>query len=151
MTDSTQQPECRSSGPSTLVVDAANVVGSVPDGWWRDRQGAAARLHAGLSASLRERRLPFERIVLVLEGQARRGVQAGEEAGVTTVHSPGSCDDTIVERCRDLLRAGDAVTLATADRGLIDRVGPDVALVGPRSLRDQLEQGTTRHPVDPAP
>ena len=33
-----------------LVVDAANVVGSVPDGWWRDRAGAAARLHAGLAA-----------------------------------------------------------------------------------------------------
>src|SRR6266540_35998 len=27
-----------------LVVDAANVVGSRPDGWWRDRHGAAERL-----------------------------------------------------------------------------------------------------------
>ena len=33
-----------------LVVDAANVVGSRPDGWWRDRAGAAARLRDGLSA-----------------------------------------------------------------------------------------------------
>src|SRR5690606_30293846 len=31
-----------------LVVDAANVVGSVPDGWWRDRAGAAERLQAQL-------------------------------------------------------------------------------------------------------
>lgn len=123
----------------TLVVDAANVVGSVPDGWWRDRPGAAARLHAGLTSSLRAGRLPFERIVLVLEGQARKGVAAGEDLGVTTVHSPGSGDDTIVERCQDLLDSGDTVTLATADRGLIDRVGPDVALLGPRSLRDQLD------------
>lgn len=30
----------------TWVVDAANVIGSRPDGWWRDRPGAAARLHA---------------------------------------------------------------------------------------------------------
>lgn len=122
----------------TLVVDAANVVGSVPDGWWRDRPGAAARLHAALATALREERLPFEQVVLVLEGQARRGVVEGQECGVTTVHSPGSGDDTIVARCRELLDSHDTVTLATADRGLIDRVGPGVALLGPRSLRERL-------------
>ena len=31
-----------------LIVDAANVVGSVPDGWWRDRAGAARRLRDAL-------------------------------------------------------------------------------------------------------
>ena len=30
--------------PLTVVVDAANVVGSRPDGWWKDRAGAARRL-----------------------------------------------------------------------------------------------------------
>jgi len=34
-----------------LVVDAANVIGSVPDGWWADRPGAARRLHDGLVAA----------------------------------------------------------------------------------------------------
>jgi hypothetical protein len=29
----------------TMVVDVANVMGSRPDGWWRDRPGAAVRLH----------------------------------------------------------------------------------------------------------
>ena len=33
---------------SVLVVDGANVVGSVPDGWWKDRPGAARRLHERL-------------------------------------------------------------------------------------------------------
>lgn len=122
----------------TLVVDAANVVGSVPDGWWRDRPAAAARLHASLASSLRAGRLPFERVVLVLEGQARRGVVAGEDGDVTTVHAPGGGDDTIVERCRALLASGGAVTLATADGGLIDRVGPHVTRLGPRSLRSDL-------------
>jgi 8-oxo-dGTP diphosphatase len=32
----------------TVVVDVANVMGSRPDGWWRDRAGAAARLHAAI-------------------------------------------------------------------------------------------------------
>ena len=31
-----------------LVVDGANVVGSRPDGWWKDRAGAARRLHEEL-------------------------------------------------------------------------------------------------------
>ncbi len=33
----------------TIVVDVANVMGSRPDGWWRDRAGAAVRLHAGIA------------------------------------------------------------------------------------------------------
>lgn len=35
--------------PVTLIVDGANVVGSRPDGWWRDRAGAAARLRDELA------------------------------------------------------------------------------------------------------
>ena len=33
----------------TIVVDVANVMGSRPDGWWRDRAGAAVRLHADIA------------------------------------------------------------------------------------------------------
>ena len=54
-----------------LIVDGANVVGSRPDGWWRDRAGAAHRLHDQLSTA----DLPEDEIVLVLEGQARRGAR----------------------------------------------------------------------------
>ncbi len=36
--------------PLTVIVDAANVVGSRPDGWWRDRAGAARRLVSGVTA-----------------------------------------------------------------------------------------------------
>ena len=65
-----------------LVVDAANVVGSVPDGWWRDRAGATRRLRDALaplaSGGLPPapdvpewlRRPPFE-LVLVVEGAAK--------------------------------------------------------------------------------
>jgi 8-oxo-dGTP diphosphatase len=36
--------------PVTIIVDGANVVGSRPDGWWRDRAGAALRLRDQLAA-----------------------------------------------------------------------------------------------------
>lgn len=114
--------------PGTLIVDAANVVGSVPDGWWRDRPGAAARLHAALVAHPGA----YARIVLVLEGRARGGVPEGVEGPVTTVHAPGSGDDAIAELARTL--DGD-LALATADQGLIARV-PGVRVVGPRTVRD---------------
>jgi hypothetical protein len=38
------------SDPRPLVIiDAANTVGSVPDGWWRDRHGATVRLRDALA------------------------------------------------------------------------------------------------------
>ncbi|NEA88430.1 NTP pyrophosphohydrolase, partial [Streptomyces sp. SID14436] len=58
-----------------VIVDAANVVGSVPDGWWRDRRGAAERLRDRLAADgLPGRPGPLD-IVLVVEGAAR-GVES---------------------------------------------------------------------------
>ncbi|HEV7787403.1 MAG TPA: hypothetical protein VGP05_00200, partial [Pseudonocardia sp.] len=60
-----------------LVVDAANVVGSRPDGWWRDRPGAAARLVSALAAALRSGALTGP-VVVVLEGAARAGAPVGE-------------------------------------------------------------------------
>lgn len=115
-----------------LVVDAANVVGSVPDGWWRDRAGAAQRLHLGLVGSAPA--LLYDEVVLVLEGRARAGVTEG---AVRTVHAPGEGDDELVRQCAALAADGRSVTLATADRGLIARVerfGVDV--VGPRAVRE---------------
>ncbi|PNG19000.1 NTP pyrophosphohydrolase, partial [Streptomyces cahuitamycinicus] len=54
--------------PVLVVVDAANVVGSVPDGWWRDRRGAAERLRDRLaSEGVPAVSGPVE-IVLVVEG-----------------------------------------------------------------------------------
>ena len=39
----------RELSPVTIIVDGANVVGSRPDGWWRDRAGAATRLRDELA------------------------------------------------------------------------------------------------------
>jgi 8-oxo-dGTP diphosphatase len=61
----------------TIVVDVANVMGSRPDGWWRDRVGAAIRLHAELVRLAASGRAvpPGETdppdFVMVLEGAAK--------------------------------------------------------------------------------
>ena len=102
----------------TVVVDGANVVGSRPDGWWRDRAGAAARLHERLVAA----DLGADEVVLVLEGRARPGVPEGVRAAVRTVHAAGEGDDEIVEQARRAVEAGGEVTVVTADRLLRTRV-----------------------------
>jgi hypothetical protein len=117
------------TGTPLVVVDGANVVGSRPDGWWRDRPGAAARLAVRLAAGIP---LPGE-VVLVLEGAARRGVPAGTSPGLRVVHADGSGDDAIV----DLVAATTdrLVTVVTADRDLRARVTAlGAGTTGPRAL-----------------
>jgi hypothetical protein len=118
-----------------VIVDGANVVGSVPDGWWRDRAGAARRLRDRLAGAA-ETGLPGLppplEVVLVVEGQARR---VRSVPGVRVVAAPGSGDDTIAELARTA--AGRPCTVVTADRGLRARVlGSGARVVGPQVLRE---------------
>ena len=118
-----------------LLVDAANVFGSRPTGWWRDRPGAArdliARVRAATAASVLA-----PPVVVVLEGAGRQGAREGVEGGVQVVHAPGEGDDTIAA----LAAAGELpVVVVTADRALADRcraAGADVS--GPRWLLDRI-------------
>lgn len=122
-------------GPPLLIVDAANVVGSRPDGWRRDRAAATARLRDELTpiptGGLPGLPAPLE-VVLVVEGAAR-AVPA--VAGVRVVPAAGCGDDAIVElvatECTDR-----PCVVVTADRGLRARVGAlGAAVRGPRWLR----------------
>jgi 8-oxo-dGTP diphosphatase len=142
--------------PLTVVVDAANVVGSRPDGWWRDRAGAARRLLADLaplvSDGLPDEELPdglprarlshwWPRVVVVVEGAARA---AGEEArgrpGLVVVAAERSGDDAVVDAAAGATATGgptgDApgapVLVVTADRELRRRVAAlGAAVTGP--------------------
>ncbi|MFE6916326.1 NYN domain-containing protein [Streptomyces rubiginosohelvolus] len=118
-----------------VIVDGANVVGSVPDGWWRDRRGAAVRLRDSLvpyaTAGLPGLTGPVE-IVLVVEGAAR-GVDS--VAGVRVAPAPGSGDDLIAELAATAGPDRECVVV-TADRGLRQRVEAYGArCVGPRTVR----------------
>lgn len=120
-----------------LLVDAANVVGSRPTGWWRDRAGAAGAFVARLRAAVGSG-LITQPVVVVLEGKAREGAPSGPAEGVTVIHAGGSGDDKlidVVERSAD-----EAVTLVTADRELRRRaeaLGAEV--VGPSWLLGLLD------------
>jgi hypothetical protein len=104
---------------NVLVIDGANVVGSRPDGWWRDRAGAARRLAEALETA----QLSYDRVVLVLEGAAREGRPEGEQKGLVVTHAGGNGDDAVVAEVSRQVAAGAEVEVVTADRGLRSRVG----------------------------
>ncbi|PPF14691.1 NUDIX hydrolase [Rathayibacter rathayi] len=131
-----------------LVVDAANVVGSRPDGWWRDRAGAAERLLAALARLAAvgvpgrllgvEAETVWPRIAVVLEGAARtaRTAVVAAERRLAVHTAEGSGDDAIV----DLVGGQDSAVVVTADRGLVARIEAlGAAAVGPRTLLDLLD------------
>ena len=119
-----------------LVVDIANVMGSHPDGWWRDRAGAATRLlHLlepvnGAEVSLPEKAGParITRICAVLEGAARPAL--GPE-GVVVLRAERDGDSAIVAEAERLTAAHEVPLVVTADRGLRDRLSAEAVVAGP--------------------
>jgi hypothetical protein len=128
---------------TVLVVDAANVVGSRPDGWWRDRAGATERLLGrlrtlpGRTLDGPDGPLTCSAVAAVVEGRAR-GVPAPD--GVRVLHATGSGDDALVEYATQLSGDGVALLVVTADRGLRARLPDGVAVAGPGWLLDQLDR-----------
>jgi 8-oxo-dGTP diphosphatase len=135
--------------PLTIIVDAANVMGSRPDGWWRDRAGAASRLINQLAAlSARgvtslpesvdgpdlERWFPV--YVVVLEGAAAAAPDPVQARGLRVVRARGSGDDEIARLAADLPEQRLVITADRELRGRCEAAGASVA--GPRWLLDLL-------------
>lgn len=136
-----------------LVVDAANVIGSRRDGWWKDRAGAAARLRdklarlAGAGIPAGYDGLPgwgefswWPDVRLVVEGDARTTAPAD---GVEVVAAPEDGDSAIVAEVAAVRseRADDHLVVVTADRRLRARVEEAGAVVvGPRTLNAMLDE-----------
>ncbi|NMO02831.1 NYN domain-containing protein [Gordonia sp. TBRC 11910] len=120
-----------------LIVDAANVVGSKPDGWWRDRRAAAERLRDRLSPVAATGAAGIEpplEVIMVVEGQAK-GVSS---TPTVTVHdAPAAGDDEIVAVVA--AHRERRIVVVTADRELRSRVKElGATTVGPRSLDGPL-------------
>ncbi|MGQ0575910.1 MAG: hypothetical protein ACT4RN_17145 [Pseudonocardia sp.] len=128
-----------------VVIDAANVVGSRPDGWWRDRPLAARRLAGELVAALSEHREILADALgargelwlhLVLEGAAGRVADLPTHPHLHVHHAPADGDATIAALAGEL--DGDVVVV-TADRELRERVRTfGAAVTGPSTLLDAL-------------
>jgi uncharacterized protein YaiI (UPF0178 family) len=118
-----------------LVVDAMNVIGSRPDGWWRDRDGAVRRLHARLAARPAEE---GEQVTLVCDGRPLDDLPEGDHDGVEVLYARRRGRDAADDRIVELVAADDdpaSLTVVTSDRGLADRVRAlGASVTGARSL-----------------
>jgi hypothetical protein len=129
---------------AVLLVDVANVVGSRPDGWWRDRAGAATRLLERL-AVLVGRTVPgptgtaltCDAVVAVVEGRARDVVAPSP---VRAVRAGGVGDDALAAEASALDADGAPVLAVTADRGLRARLPATVGVAGPGWLLAVLDE-----------
>ena len=108
------------------IVDAMNVIGSRPDGWWKDRDGATAGLVAKLDTWAAAEGVA---VTVVLERPPRVPLSAST---IEIAHAPkagaNSADDEIVRLVQADGRPHE-VRVVTSDRALIDRVrdmGADV-------------------------
>jgi hypothetical protein len=101
-----------------IIVDAANVIGSRPTGWWRDRAGAAQKFVEQIRVAAAAGQLEPP-VVVVLEGAARKGAEESSVDGVRVLHASGSGDDAIAALAAE---AEEPVVAVTADRELRERV-----------------------------
>ncbi|MDF2747279.1 MAG: hypothetical protein K0S98_1565, partial [Propionibacteriaceae bacterium] len=116
-----------------LLVDIANVMGSRPDGWWRDRAAAATRLlsvleplnGADVALPARLGSVRITEVRAVVEGAAK-SAESSEAVSVLRADSDG--DSEIVEEANRLAASGKVPLVVTADRGLHRRL-PELALI----------------------
>ncbi len=109
-------------GVAVLVVDGMNVIGSRPDGWWRDRDGAVRRLLADLQRLAAD---DGDAVSLVLDGRPLPDVPEATHEGVHVFYARragrDAADDRIVELVAALATPADA-TVITSDRALAEQV-----------------------------
>jgi predicted RNA-binding protein with PIN domain len=110
------------ASPRRLIIDAMNVIGTRPDGWWRDRAGAARRLINALQEYARRR---GDRIAVVFDGRPLSDFPEGVHDGVLVAYARhggrDAADDRIVE---EVERDDDpsSLVVVTSDQGLQARV-----------------------------
>jgi predicted RNA-binding protein with PIN domain len=105
-----------------LVVDGNNVIGSVPDGWWRDRRGAARRL----LGRLQRYAVVHDGPVTVVFDVPDPELPEGEHDRVVVRYATRRGRDAADERIVELLDAdaeapvAEEVEVVTSDRALAD-------------------------------
>jgi len=119
--------------PATLV-DGMNVIGSRPDGWWKDRRGAMVRF-AGLLLEW------GEPVTVVFDGHPwDRAPQ--DEATLAVRWAPGGRDaaDHEIARIVEAAPHPGELTVVTSDAALAERVrAAGAAVEGARAFRRRVE------------
>jgi predicted RNA-binding protein with PIN domain len=119
------------------LVDGMNVVGSRPDGWWRDRRSAMKRLAKLLAAFAAETGEP---VTVVFDGRPFDLSAPGVEVAFAPGRGPNAADHEIAAIVEADPDPG-SITVVTSDRELADRVrAAGAKVVGSGPFRRRLEE-----------
>lgn len=123
-----------------LIVDAMNVIGSRPTGWWRDRPAAIRTLIARLQHL---RAVDGDDVTVVVDGRPLDDIPEGDHHGITVLYAarpgPNAADDRIVEYVA-AHPSPQSLTVITSDRTLITRIHACGATTeGPTTLLHRLD------------
>lgn len=123
------------------LVDGMNLLGSRPDGWWRDRPAARRRLVGELADFAR--RPDIGTVAVVFDGRPQAGEEdEGRAAGIDVAFAPGgpnAADRVIAARARGCATPGN-LTVVTSDGALAGEVaGVGVVVIGVAAFRRLLD------------
>lgn len=120
------------------VVDAMNVIGSRPDGWWKDRHAAMVRLVDQLERWVAT---SGEDVTVVFEREPSPRITSPViEIAHAPRPGPNSADNEIVRRLREDPDP-EGIRVVTSDRALADQVRFFNATVEPAEpFRRQIEE-----------
>jgi predicted RNA-binding protein with PIN domain len=122
-----------------LIVDGNNVMGSRPDGWWRDRARATRALVERLGAWAAR---TGEEILVVFDGRPPQGLSPTPEVDVRFAARGGrdAADDVIAAVVADDAEP-ETLRVVTSDSGLAGRVREHGAtVIGARGFRDDIDR-----------
>jgi predicted RNA-binding protein with PIN domain len=124
--------------PVRWLVDAMNVIGVRPDGWWEDRQAAMVRLVEQLERWVA---VTGEEVTVVFEGPPSPPITSElVEIAHAPRPEPNAADEEIARRLREHPDPHQ-VRVVTSDRALAERARSLGAVVEPAgSFRRRLEQ-----------
>jgi predicted RNA-binding protein with PIN domain len=118
------------------IVDGMNVIGSRPDGWWRDRPGAQRRLAEELAEFAAA---GGDEVAVVFDGKPFELEAPGVDVAFASRRGPDAADDDIAGR---VAADGDpgSLSVVTSDEGLAERVRAHGAeVIGAGAFRRRME------------
>jgi predicted RNA-binding protein with PIN domain len=124
-------------GAVRWIVDGMNVIGTRPDGWWKDRDAAMARLVKELEDYAAS---TGDDVTVVFERMPSPPMRSTViEIAAAPRQGPDAADHEIARRVRDDANPA-SIIVATSDRWLADRVSAlGATVVGAQSFRDRLD------------